>query len=235
MKRRFIKLTASCALTLTSSWGAYVIDTNPGNFQNPIDWCQFGCTSGLIGTPSAYTDGSGGGLVGLTGIGQDIYNLQEGATFFGNFNTTEGLLYNGPAFGNTPADIGLFFNNGQNGGGAYIQTNFFGAFTATITLYDAGFNQLASFSTSGDSEGAPEGTPLFIGAYDNTLSPSIFAMVFDAVGVGPHEPDFLIGSAILGFQGNAIPEPATLLPVGLALLGLAPLAWRRRNTLRRPG
>jgi hypothetical protein len=88
------------------------------------------------------------GLIGLVGTGQPVYNLVQGSSWAGDFNSGEGLIYNGVADGNTPTDIAADFDQAETGVGAYIQSATPGSFTATITLFDINFQPIGSFSTS---------------------------------------------------------------------------------------
>jgi PEP-CTERM motif len=229
MKRRLIQVAALGLLSFSSAWATYIFDTNPGDFTAPVDWCQFGCAGAPVGSDVAYTGGNGGGIVGLFN-GADWENAEQGSSWNGNFITSMGVVYNNAANGTGGTDIFLSFNQGQNGGGAYIDTDTFGAETLTVTALDEFGDVLFSSSTTGTANTTP-GTAPFIGIYDDTGADSIWTLVFDASGTGAFEPDFAIGTAILNDNiSSATPEPATLVPVGLGLLGLA---WRQRKSSRR--
>ena len=133
MKRQLLFLTLCFALTAGSSWAGIVGSTNPADFGDPVNWCQFGCTGAQFATPQSWTSvGGQTGSVGLVGTGQGFYNLQQGNSWFGNFAGGMGLVYNGVAFGNTAADIALTFDQAENGVGAFIQADYYGPFTATM-------------------------------------------------------------------------------------------------------
>jgi hypothetical protein len=168
---------------------------------------------------------SAGGATGQVGLlnGSGFYHLQQDSTFTGNFPSGMGVIYNGASYGVPASDIEASFSHGVTGAGAYLQTAWLGPFTATITLYDSGHVSLGSYTTSGLSNIA--GTALFIGAYIPT--PDVWSVQFHAIGQGPHEPDFAIGT--MGIGTSATPEPASLLFMVSGLAGLAAVAWRRRN------
>jgi hypothetical protein len=177
-----------------------------------------------MATPQPWASGGGTtGLVGLNGLGEDFWVRQQDVNWAGNFATGMGLIFNGAAtgFGNSPASIAVTFDNPIYGVGAFIQADFFGAFTGTMTLYDYLYQPLGTFSANGLSEYNP-GTALFLGAYSSDL---IYAVEFSAIGVGPTEPDFAIGTML------TIPEPATFVLMVPALVGLA--AWKRRRGIRK--
>jgi PEP-CTERM motif len=225
MKRQLLFLTLCFALAAGTSWAGFVGSTNSGDFGDQVNWCQFGCLGGYtqLPTPQAWTSAGGQtGLIGLFDTQEGFYSLQQGPAWAGNFAAGMGLVYNGAAFGNTPTDISLTFDQAENGVGAFIQADYLGPFTATITLYDALDQALGSFSAGGTSDQNP-GTALFIGAFDYT--DQVWAAQFHVVDLYGNN-DFSIGTAELP---STVPEPASLLLMGSGLLGLATFIRRRRS------
>ena len=134
-----------------------------------------------------------------------------------------GLIYNGRLFGNSNADIAVIFNQGLYGAGAYIQSDYYGPFTATIDLFDSSHALLGSITETGNSGDAP-GTALFIGAY--TSAPDVYGAEFNVVD------QFGLNDVTLGTMGLkttvVTPEPVSLVLFS-TFLGMAGLARRRRK------
>jgi hypothetical protein len=219
---KFALIVSGLLFSMGVSWADVSGTTNAALFPDTVNWCQLGCAFGPLATPQQWTSADGGtGSVGLRN-GQGIYNLQAGSTWDGGFSNGMGLLYNGPADGNSASDIYATFNQAEYGAGAYIHSLTGPSFTATITLYGASNQVIGSFTTS-----APDlfdaGTAPFIGATSNT---PVWAVQFDAVGGGANEPDFAIGT--MGLATSPVPEPSfhLLLP---ALGLLTGLVLRRRT------
>jgi hypothetical protein len=225
VKRAFLLFLLCLALGIGNAWAGVTGSTNSSQFSDLVDWCvQYGCTnnSAPFTTPQSWTSAGGNtGTVGLVG-GQSFYNLQEGVTWGGQFTNGMGLIYNGRLFGNSDADIAVTFNQGLYGAGAYIQSDYYGPFTATIELFDSSDALLGSFTTTGTSGYGP-GTALFIGGY--TFAPDVYGAEFNVVDQYGID-DVAIGT--MGLQTTMVtPEPVTMVLFS-SFLGLAGLARRRK-------
>lgn len=211
MKRATLVLLLGLVLGATYASAAITGTTNPNLFNDYVDWCvQFNnCanTPFLEPSPSSFTSNGGvSGIVGLVGTQQPFEVRQQGVTWNGNFNANMGVLYNGvETQGNTPTDIAANFGVGVYGAGAYIQADQAGAFTATVTLYNASFQSLGTYSATGNSN-SQQGTALFIGAYDT--SADVYAIDFNVQDINGKD-DFAIGEMLLAT--NPVPEPGALL------------------------
>jgi MYXO-CTERM domain-containing protein len=217
-----IALGATCA-------SASIVGTTDSNlFQDHVDWCvQFNNCANTPFTepsPSAFTSTGGvTGFVGNVGTQEPFEVRQQGVSWSGNFPANMGIVYNGVStINNDPSDIAATFGVGVFGAGAYIQAEHFGAFTATVTLFDSSFQSLGSFTAQGDSENT--GSALFIGAYDTTAD--VYAIQFSVKDINGAD-DFAIGT--LGLQTSSVPEPGTLMLLGPSALGLLGVVRRRMN------
>ena len=221
MKKLVLLLVLCLALGLSTAW-ASVGTTDPTIFQDTIDWCvNYGCQSQQLGTPQVWT--SNGGATGMVGLvsSQNMQNLVQGTSWNGNFANGMGLIYNGVlTLGNDPGGILLSLDTPAYGVGAYIQEDAHVPFTGFISLYDASFNFLGSYSAAGVSD-SNVGTALFIGAYDQVADVSY--ALFDT-----NDDIFAIGSTkLMTQQYSAVPEPGTLALLVPSALGLAGVIRRR--------
>jgi len=255
-KRRFLLLALFAMFLAGSCWADVIGPVAATAFNDSVDWCQFGCLTATstwtpLGTSQSWVAAGGisTGTVGLANpIGNDSMVLAvQDLNWTGNFPDIPsgmGLIYNNACCGSSPDDILISFNQAEVGVGAYIQADYPGDFTATVSLFDASMQLLGSYSTSGYSDNSPGGA-LFIGA--NSTDPVWYAL-FDAIGTGGSsaEPDFAIGTMMLNnavactpddegeggsCAGDTVPEPASWLLMAPVLLGLAVFA-RRRLPLR---
>jgi hypothetical protein len=228
MKRATLVVLLCVAFGATYASASITGSTDPNAFNDYVDWCvQFNnCanTPFLEPSPSSFTSNGGvTGQVGLVGTQQPFEVRQEGVSWVGNFPANMGIVYNAVSTqNNTPADIAATFGVGTYGAGAYIQAEHYGAFTATVTLFDSSFQSLGSYTATGDSEST--GTALFIGAYDTTAD--VYAAQFSVKDINGQD-DFAIGE--LKLNTNGVPEPGTLMLLGPSALGLFGVVRRRMN------
>ena len=157
MKRIALCFVFCAVLAVT---GAFANDT--------VDWGQLGPSFTLLTTAENWTSTGAlyTGQVGITGslIGtQNFERLDQGNGWSGNFLPGDHLLWNEGAQFQTGIDIGVLFNNPSFGGGAQIQSDFFGPFTATLTAFDGSGNLIGTTVMAGNSNSNNDGSAIFIG------------------------------------------------------------------------
>ena len=236
MIRKILTVVAGLTISAGMTW-AGTLDQNPGDFTNKVlDWCtQFGCVApaGPVASGTSWASmGTDTGEVGLVGTNLSALVVQQdptgAGTWAGNFSDGMGGIWNNKTF----FDIALNFDQGELGAGAYVQADFFGAFTATITLFDIADLPLDTFTVNGVSNGNGDGSAIFLGAYETTAE--VFGAEFSVLDVNGNN-DFAIGQAALmaGLPTTGTPEPASMLLIAPALLGLAAFGRKRMMNSRR--
>jgi hypothetical protein len=198
------------------------------NGNDTIDWGQFGSTFTNVPNPSNFT--TTGGLSGTVSKLQsgEFQRRDQGNGWGGNFTNGDRLLWT-QDFNSSPNNIKLTFPHGISAGGAQIQADFFGAFTAQIQAFDTHGNPLGSFTENGTSNSNGDGSAIFIGVRDTTTPIGSIALSLTNAAFDP--ADFAINQFSLDSRvtSGGVPEPSTLALLGLGLGGLAVRRWRRRG------
>jgi hypothetical protein len=160
--------------------------------------------------------------------GGDFTGLVEGTDWFGNFTVGNNVLYTGDA--NNPfaaaSSFTMNFNSAVAGLGLQITSNFYGAFTASLEVFN-GATSLGIFNVAGVMDGNEDGTAPFLGALSNAvdINRAVFTLTSNTgAGLGVNR----LLTTDTPFRGNdVVPEPATLGLVGMGVL--AAIRRRRQN------
>jgi hypothetical protein len=218
----FVKKIALCFVfcALLAVTGALANDT--------VDWGQLGPAFTPLTTPENWTSTGAlyTGQVGITGslIGtQNFERLDQGNGWSGNFLPGDHLLWNEGAYLQTGIDIGVLFNNFSFGGGAQIQADFFGPFTATLTAFDGLGNLIGTTVLAGNSTSAGDGSAIFIGFQSS--SANVAFLNFNVVD--QYGGDSLAIDTLTIYGSGSTPEPTSLLLLGSGLV--AAVAYGRRR------
>lgn len=235
-----LKLTARAALAAAllgasvAASAALVTSRGALGGDDFIDWGQLGADNVQVTPqPAAVTsNGARAATVGNLGPGGELWRFdQAGASsgFGGNFADGDELL--STFFSSGP--IRIDFADGIGRVGAQIMSFAFGAFDGVITVFDAGNNQLESYTVSGLSSADADNSAIFIGI--TRAAADIRRVEFNILTSDPldslsiNQVDFgLRGTGNGGGGGGQTPTPATLALVSLGLLGL----WRSRRNPR---
>jgi hypothetical protein len=228
-----MKRFALCALfALSTSAFAGVLCTTVAcvNPTDNINWSQLasGNPDTVFGTPQNWTStgATDTGEIGV--IGPTNFTVtQQSSTWNGNFNPGDSLIWNQDVnnfTGNAGAIGVLFLGHDVSAGGAQIQADLFGAFTATVNAFDINGNLIDSFSEAGNSNSNGDGSAIFIGISELGVA-DIHFLTFTVVDVNGNN-DEAIDTTFFN-SGISTPEPGSFLLLGSGLLGLVAYGRRR--------
>lgn len=190
-----------------------------------IDWGTLGGPFTQLTTPFNVLSNGGRSVTVNESAGDGMGLLQQGNGWGGNFAPGDNLLWTETFTDNAnPVSLSGFGGNPIFGGGAQIQADFFGAYTAKIEAFDAGNNSLGSFTASGDSNSNGDNSAIFIGILGSApiarLEFSLTSASFDIADFAINRFDFV--------TTGTVPEPGSLAVFGAGLVGTA-LARRRKK------
>jgi hypothetical protein len=188
------------------------------------DWGQY--TEGAVnGSPLGATS-NGGDTATLNDVA-GFTRLVEGNTWFGNFTVGDNVLYTGNP--TTPFSasnsFSINFAAAVAGLGLQIQSNFLGAYGASLEVFNGG-TSLGVFNVAGLNDGNEDGTASFLGARSSAvdITRAVFSLTLNA-GAGLGGNRLLVTDTPFS-SAAAVPEPGTLTLMGI---GAAALIRRRRS------
>ena len=194
-----------------------------------FDWGQVRVLDGggnAVAQPSPQNVTSNLARTGSVSDGGQFTGLVEGTDWFGNFTVGNNVLYTGDT--NNPfaasSSFTMNFNTAVAGLGLQITSNFYGAFTASLEVFN-GATSLGVFNVGGVMDGNEDGTAPFLGALSDAvnINKAVFTLTGNTgAGFGVNR----LLTTDTPSRGAQTPEPATLSLVGL---GAAVAAYRRRR------
>jgi hypothetical protein len=196
------------------SYDASAVEVNSAIAGQDIEWSQFGISSVTSGTTFTYTGGTGS----VYSTAGTLQATLQGTAWYGNMPANEPVLWTGSGAG---PEITLNFDSGIFGAGAYIQSFFYGSFTAMIQAYDFSGNILESYTENGFS-GSNTGTAIYLGVARNNADIFKISYTLTSAPAGALN-DFAISNVNVAQTGiSAVPEADTyaLMMFGLALVSL---------------
>jgi hypothetical protein len=216
------------AILLASSARAAPVEIDSRAALGGNDFVDWG-TLGPVGTSPAsfFTWTSNSGLDGTVATvgGAQIFRVDQGNGWSGNFAPGDKLLYAVPT-----TTVLISFSTPVRGVGAQLQSDMLGGFTITLDALDTGNHLLASFTTTGNSTIDADNSAIFLGLLDD--APTIarigyvlnFGLNSNVSGFALNRLDMVTASSSL----EPVPEPGTLglLATSLTVFGFA--GWLRR-------
>jgi len=232
--RRLMLLVVPVALLFTAAQAqAATIQVGSAGALGANDFFDWGQVRVLDGGGNAVAQASPKNVTsnlartGSISDGGSFTGLVEGTDWFGNFTVGNNVLYTGDT--NNPfaasSSFTMNLNTAVAGLGLQITSNFYGAFTASLEVFN-GATSLGVFNVAGVMDGNEDGTAPFLGALSDAvnINKAVFTLTSNTgAGLGVNR----LLTTDTPTSGKAVPEPATL---GLLGMGLAAALRRRRQS-----
>jgi hypothetical protein len=144
----------------------------------------------------------------------------QGTGWFGNFAAGDALLWTNQ----TNGFLRIAFSSAVEGVGAQIQRDEFGAFTATLRVFN-GATLLNTFTLNGNGTFDGDNSAIFLGAQ----GASITAIEYETTLGDQQTNDLAINRLSIRAGTTVVPEPSTYALMATGLVALVGVARRRRT------
>lgn len=210
MKTIRLLTLAGLAVASVSANALTFVSTRGGIGANDmIDWGQFGSEFSGVAHNSLGTTTTMGTKFRVGDSGTDgLIRYNQSSGWAGNFTPGDRLIGTSQTANQTTT---IRFASYMRAVGANIQQDFYGAFVGTIEAFNGLGQSLGSFSVNGNSDGAADGSAIFLGVMSNNND--IARVTFNASGNG----QTAINEVALN---NCVPEPGTIAALGLGAIVL---------------
>jgi hypothetical protein len=223
MSKAFLTLAFAVALLSVAKADTLTDFTSRVLFAgtDSVDWGQLGVSRTGLSNPVNATSTGGIGVV-LSKPVNPWERRDQGNGWDGDFAPGDHLLWDG----GSGAPWTITFSQLIDGLGFQIQPDLIPtAFTVQLQVFGATNNLLGSFSENGNSTAAGDNSAIFIGIKDGTGANISSAQINVTVG-GSTFGDFAINTMALAPAGSSVPEPASLVFVASAILGIGYKRWK---------
>ncbi|MGI8956965.1 MAG: hypothetical protein ACR2II_08640 [Chthoniobacterales bacterium] len=190
------------------------------NGNDFIDWSAAGPAFTVLTSPFTVPTNLGMTATVSTSNSTSLERRDQGNGWAGNFAPGDPLIWNQDAGG----DIVVNFGMGVFGAGAQVQSDFFGAFTGTISAFGQTGNLLGSFTFNGNSTSDGDNSAVFAGILDDTAD--IFSVSFSVVDIFGGNNFAINQLDIVKGGSQGVPESGATLP--LLGLGIVALGFMRK-------
>lgn len=231
MFRAVTRAGATLALLAATALPAHAqysfVSSRPGiGGSGLLNWASVAAEGEELVNPAGGLAVSGTSLTATLSqpVGPTFLRVDQGSFWLGNFAPGASAVWN---LGGGPS-VSVMFSEPVRAAGASFQTNEYTAsFTGLIQALDAMQNVLATFTFTGVSSDAGDGSAVFAGI-SSSLG-DIYGVRFVGVSGAPNANDFAIDNVSVNVDSNVVPEPSTYALLATGLCGLGAVARRKRR------